>query len=46
MVDFLVNLKKIEECCNFVDNLQADIVFFMRDMSYNCVVRFSDRYRG
>ena len=38
-------LKKYRiECCNCVDNLQAHIVFFMRDMRYNSVVRFSDRY--
>ena len=34
-------LKEIRECCNFVYNLQAHIVFFMCDMRYNCVVRFS-----
>ena len=39
-------LKKIRECCNFVYNLQAHIVFFMRDMRFNCVGRFSDGYRG
>ena len=39
-------LKKIRECCNFVYNLQAHIAFFMRDMRYDCVVRFSDGYRG
>ena len=39
-------LKKIRKCCNFVYNLQAHIVFFMCDMRYNCVVRFSDGYRG
>ena len=39
-------LKKIRECCNFVYNLQAHIVFSMCDMRYNCVVRFSDGYRG
>ena len=33
-------LKKIQECCNCVDNLQAHIVFFMRDIRHNCVVRF------
>ena len=27
-------LKKIEECCNCVDNLQARIVFFMHGMRY------------
>ena len=35
-------LKEIRECCN----LQAHIVFFMRDMRFNCVVKFSDGYRG
>ena len=27
-----------------MDILQAHIVIFMRDMRYNCVVRFSDGY--
>ena len=36
----------IRECCNFVYNLQVHIVLFMGDMRYNCVVRFSGRYRG
>ena len=39
-------LKKIRECCNVVYNLQAHIVFFMCDRRYNCIVRFSDGYRG
>ena len=39
-------LQQIRECCNFVYNLQAHIVFFMCDMRYNCVLRFSDGYRG
>ena len=43
----LVNLKKIQECCNCVDNLQAYIVFFMRDIhELYCIVRFSDGHRG
>ena len=39
-------LNKIRECCNFVYNLQAHVVFFLRDMRYNRVVRFSDGHRG
>ena len=37
---------EIKKYGNFVYNLQAHIVFFMCDMGYNCVVRFSDGYRG
>ena len=33
-------LKKMQECCNFVDNLQTHIVFFMCDMRYNCCAIF------
>ena len=40
------NLKKIQECFNFVDNLQAHIVFFMLDSRYNCVVNFRSEIRG
>ena len=39
-------LKKIQECCNFVDNLPAHIVSLKRDMRYNSVVRFLDAYKG
>ena len=37
-------LEKIRECSNFVYNLQEKIVFFLRDIRYNCVVSFSDGY--
>ena len=46
VVSASVDLKKIQECCNVVDNMQAHIVFFMREMRYNCVMRFSGGYRG
>ena len=39
-------LKKIRECCSFVYNLQAHIVFFMRDMRYNCVVEIFGWLQG
>ena len=31
-------LKKIQECCNCVDNLEAHIVFFMHTMRYRPTV--------
>ena len=39
-------LRKIQECCNYVDKLLTHTVFVICEMRYNCYVRFSDGYVG